>query len=352
MKVRLRFWVMLGTMIIWLTACQQGVPPTAPVEIPTLTTLPSETATATRGPIPTQRPSPSPSSTTIPSRTPGPAPSGTPVPPLSAHTWQPAPVLIQAARRDQNTRSLFTLIPFFVLYADGQLVLQRCQNGQCSLTSQQLKPQETCRLLNSIDQLGFLDYDPATFQSPQGGGQSVLIQVNAWRSKTIELDDLDRWIEDPDWFDRQHQCSQCAPRPLILPAMEHTYQLLTRYQPTETVPYTADRLAVSVSQPWLQGSPEAWMEQDLTLSDLYAASRCPDPTQSQAVILSGSQARRLSEYINNAMTRLVAPIFSQDLLTLQIETRWLLPLEAAPGCGEASNTLPVKAAPPPAITLS
>jgi hypothetical protein len=342
----------LAIISMVLSACGQQTPTAAPAATMTPAPMESSTATATRGAIPTQRPSTTPSSTSAPSVTPGPSPTSTPLPPLSAHTWQPQAVLIQAARRETNTRSLFSLNPFFVLYADGTLILQRCSGSECSLASRQLTIPETCQLLNSIDQLGFFDYNPGSFQSPQSGGTSVVIEVNAWRSLTIELDNLEQWIENPDWLNRQHECSRCMPSPTLLPALVHTYQLLNRYQPGETQAYTADRLAVSVSQPWLSGTAEAWMEQDITLNELNEASRCPDPAQSQTVILTGLRARRLAEYISSAAERLAAPIFSQDLLELQIETRWLLPLESAPGCGESSNSLPSISAPTPAFLLS
>lgn len=344
------FLTISSLILFCLGACQQVVTPTVPPTTP----APKDTltVTATRKPLPTQRPSQTPSPTTAPSLTPGPAPTSTPVPPLSAHTWQPAPVLVEAARRDLQSNSPFNLNPFFVLYADGKLILQQCKSGECRLVSQQLKPAETCRLLNTFDQLGFMDYDPTTYQSPQGGGQSFLIQVNAWRSKKIELDDLENWIQDPGWFDRQHQCTLCAPRPVILPALADTFALLTRYQAAEVLPYQAERLAVWVGQPWVEGSGEAWMMPGMSLSALYSRSRCTAAGQSQAVVLAGPQAVQLAEYINTTMTRLSAPIFYEDQLKLQIETRWLLPLEAAPGCGETGSSLPLPQAPTPAFTLS
>ena len=342
--------ILLATLCAAISACQATVTPPAPTG--TLTPEANPSATATRGPIPTQRPSQTPSLTTAPSQTPGPSPTSTPQPTLSAHTWQPAPVLIQAARRDPLAHSPFQLDPFFVLYASGELILQQCQGSQCGLFSQQLDTGGVCRLLNRIDQSGFFDYDPATYQPPQSGGTSIILQVNAWRSQAVDLDQLEQWIADPGWFARQQQCKLCPPAPQILPSLLNTYDLLTRYQPTVVKPYVTDRLAVWVSQPWLAGSAQPWMGTDLSLDSLYQASRCRDAGQSQAVILTGSQARQVSERVNAAMIPGSAPIFSEDSLLLQLETRWLLPLEAAPGCGEASNALPAVAAPTPSFTLS
>jgi hypothetical protein len=261
-------------------------------------------------------------------------------------------VLIQAARRDPLAHSPFQLDPFFVLYASGELILQQCQGNQCGLFSQQLETGEVCRLLNRIDQSGFFDYDPASYQPPESGGPSIAIQVNAWRSKAVDLDQLDQWIADPGWFARQQQCKQCPAGPQILPALLNTYDLLSRYQPVEEKPYVADRLAVWVSQPWLAGTPQPWTGTELSLTSLYQASRCSNPQQSQAVVLTGSEAGQVSELVDAATTNNNAPIFSEDPLQLQLQTRWLFPLEAAPGCGEASNTLPAANAPTPSFTLS
>jgi hypothetical protein len=168
----------------------------------------------------------------------------------------------------------------------------------------------------------------------------------------VELDSLANWLEDPGWFDKQHQCTGCAPRPVILSALADTYALLTHYQAAGALPFQSERLAVWVEQPQVEGSGEAWAMPAIRLSDLYSRSRCTVAGQSQAVVLDGALAVQLAETINRAMTRLGVPIFLEGSLKLQVETRWLLPLEGAPGCGETGSVLPEAQAPTPAFSLS
>ncbi len=154
-------------------------------------------------------------------------------------------------------------------------------------------------------------------------------------------------MANPSWLDKQMNCNQCVTRPIILPALANTFDFLTRFHPTGLKTFPSDRLAVWISPPWLDGTPSPWLLPDIPLSSLYEASRCSDPTRAKALELNGSDALKVSEYINKMINLGYAPIFTEGHLKLQVVDRWLLPDEAAAGCAESSNLFPAANLPTP-----
>ena len=337
-------------LLFLLVACQATLTP-RPTLDPTFSPTPSPRETTTRHPIPTQPPTRTPSATPLLSPTPGPSPTSTPLPPLTAHTWQPAPILVQAGYYDKDNLTPFGRDPSLVLYADGQLIVKQCQGNRCSLGTQKLSQSGVCSFLNTIDRQGFFDYDDQTFQAPQSGGRAFYLIVNAWRSKSIEFDNLDQWLLDPSWLDKQLRCIQCTSHPVILAALANTFDFLDRYHPTGLKIFQPDRLAVWISPPWLDGTPSPWLLQDLPLSQLYSSSRCSDAHSSRALELNGADAVKVSETINQAINSGNAPIFTEGNLKLQMVDKWLLPGEAAAACHETTNQLPAARLPTPDFQL-
>ena len=337
----------LGLLLIF-SACQATPTPPTPIA-PTDSPVPSQTATL--HPIPTSRPTLAPSGTPVLSPTPGPSPTSTALPPLVAHTWQPAPVLVQAGYYDKDNLSPFGKEPYLVLYATGQLIMKQCQGARCTLGTQTLDRQGICSFLNTIDRQGFFDYDPSTFQSPQGGGRAFYLEVNAWRSKSVQIDGLDQWLQDPSWLDKQLHCTNCVARPVVLAALANTFDFLNRYHPTGLKTFQADRLAVWISQPWLAGTSTPWLLQGISLSQMYTDSRCSDPANGRAIELTGSEAVSVSEYVNQIVSLGNPPVFTEGNLKLQVVDQWLLPGEVAAGCGETTDTLPAVSYPTPDFQL-
>jgi hypothetical protein len=210
-----------------------------------------------------------------------------------------------------------------------------------------LKQTGVCSILNTIDRQGFFDYDPQTFSAPQGGGRSYYLSVNAWRSNSIEIDNLDQWLSDPAWLDKQLSCTHCTTRPVILAALANTFDFLNRYHPDGLKTFQPDRLAVWISAPWLAGTPYPWLLQDIPLSQMYSQSRCTDGNSGKALEFSGTDAIKVSETINQATTLGYAPIFTDGTLTLQVVDQWLLPGENAAACQETTNQLPAANLPTP-----
>jgi len=257
-----------------------------------------------------------------------------------------------AGTRDLDARTPFGTAIDFLLLADGQLIVRSCTLDVCTYQTSQLESKQVCALLNTIDQAGFYDYDPASFTSPQPSTHKVFIQVSAWRSLSIEVDQLDQWLSDPNWLDKQLNCKNCVAHPTILPALSNTYYLLKNFRPQKLDPYQPQQMAVWLSAPWIEGTPVAWLLDAPTLSDLYNRSHCPGSDQTQAVVLQGDESTRVSEYLNQMLGEGYAPIFTEGSLKLQVVNQWLLPFESPAGCAAGSTPAAVTPAPAQVYNLS
>ncbi len=259
--------------------------------------------------------------------------------------------MLQAGTHEKDNLSPFGKNPFLILYASGQLITKQCTGSACSYGTLQLNQSGICSILYTIDRQGFFDYDPSTFHTPQEGGRSFFINVNAWRSKSVEIDELEQWLQNPAWLDNALHCIQCVSRPVILPALANTFDFLTRFHPEGVQAYQPDRLALWLSAPWLDGRPSPWLVSDLPLSQLYSASSCSDPKSSQALEVTGTDAIKVSEFINQVISSGFPPIFTEGSLKLQVVDQWLLPEESAAACGETMDQLPAASVPTPDFVL-
>jgi hypothetical protein len=325
--------LLLMAGLVIADGCTRAVPDISTTEVspvsPSITSAPPSITT----PNPTNLPV-----LQLPTNTPGP----TPLIDLTHgfREWLPEPILIQVGIIHDLKRDPFDRDPSFVLYADGTLIQKSCEASSCDFTSTQLNTKQICSLLNTIELYGFFDYDPSGYNTPIVGGEITYLEVKAWREQSIALYQLTDWLDDPNWLNRLLDCSNCREPPLIKPALGNTYWLLDGYSVPGSVPYHPPSLAVWLSAPELAGEPVDWTLGSPTLGRLAEMSRCAEPGQRQAIVLSGSEAENLAGFINQTTNQGLSPIFSEGLLTFQVTTRWLLPYEQAAGCGESTNQFP------------
>lgn len=274
----------------------------------------------------------------LPTSTPGP----TPIIDLTRGTreWFPGPILVEMGIIHDLKRDPFDRDPSFVLYADGTLIQKDCQTSICTFTTGQLNAKQVCRLLNTIELYGYFDYDPSGYKTPIAGGEITYIDVSAWREQHIALYQLTDWLEDPGWLDRLLGCKNCRVPPEISPALSNTFRLLEDFSLPGSSPYHPTSLAVWLSTPELAGEPVNWTLGSPTLGRLAEMSRCTVPGQTQAVLLSGSEAESLAGFVSQVTNQGLSPIFSEGSLVYQVTTRWLFPYERAASCGESANQFP------------
>lgn len=251
--------------------------------------------------------------------------------------WYPAEMLIQAGTIHEREENPFNMDPWLLLYSNGLFIKKDCIGTECRYTTAQLSEKDICILLNTIDQNSFFAYDPSGYVTPLVGGEITYIDISTWQQKSVALYQLEDWIEDPGWLDRLLKCSGCRKGPEIAPSLATTYSLLKTYSPSDASPYVPDRLAVWLSQPVLAGEPTTWEIRSPSLSRLYEMSSCTDPNQHRVIILSGSEAKWVSDAINAATSQGKPPVFTEGSLVFELSTRWMLPGEQAAGCGESSE---------------
>ena len=116
---------------------------------------------------------------------------------LESHIWMAENLIAKYHNYGGDGCCQYPSPPEFVLFSDGQLFI-RTQNGEFpQILTKQLTRQEICAFLNTVDQLGFFDYDATTYmidrygQSIQNfsieGSNRQNISINAWRSNSVSL---------------------------------------------------------------------------------------------------------------------------------------------------------------------
>jgi hypothetical protein len=256
----------LALFLLLLAACTPAAGPTA-AAIPSA--IPTRISTSTVAPTVAASDTLSALATPIPTFT------STPVPSLVAHDWsQNEPVVTMNSTWFDGYCGFEDAYPIdFMLFPNGELYVVR-RNDKLKADQIQttvLSRQATCNLLNSIDQAGFFDYDPATYVRdplkahwPVMGAPSTQISVEAWRTNSVDLYALG-WFTDPaqveqmkkDW---EPECGPCPDLdfPTILPALRKTSELLVQYRPADLHLYEPGRLGVWVVQNGEQAEAIEW----------------------------------------------------------------------------------------------
>lgn len=158
--------------------------------------------------------------------------TSTPQPPLIVHTWKLEDTLLKIEHFGGDGCCLEYYPPDLVLYSNGQFIRSKFENGMYEMMARQLKHNEMCALFNTLDQVGFLDYDHSIYQDPMDGLGSTHITVNIWKKQQINGQVLDKWIyEGGDWWRELCHEDICSPPPTILPALANAYKLLDNYDP-------------------------------------------------------------------------------------------------------------------------
>lgn len=123
--------------------------------------------------------------TPVPTLTPSLTP--TQVAPLQAHTFVPEDLLIEMTIGcgDGGCDRPFANNPILYLYANGLLV--KFPDWDEAPVYTYLSRKEMCRVLNTIDQTGFFDYDDGEYQSPWDGGGGLYFNISTWESNSTAL---------------------------------------------------------------------------------------------------------------------------------------------------------------------
>ena len=287
----MRLFLLLSFSLLILGACSPAV--NAPA-------IPTAESTATSTALP-------PTGTAIP-RTPPtliPTATSTPVPPLVVHEWSQSETLVTTNSTWFDGYCGFEdAYPIdFALFPNGELYVVHWNDESAAhqIQTTVLGRQATCNLLNSIDQAGFFDYDPATYVRdpsdahwPVSGAPSTQISVHAWRTNSVDLYALG-WFIDPAEVEQmkkawEPQCGACPDLdfPTILPAMRKTSELLVQFRPADLHVYEPGRLGVWVVANGERADALEWPLKSKTLAALNVSSEFAD--KNPRMILTGADA--------------------------------------------------------------
>ncbi len=248
-------------------------------------------------------------------------PTATAVPPLKPHTWIPDLVLVQIAVGGGDGGPPGDFPPDLILYYDGLLI----RSGEKSFYSYQptytyLSRKETCQVLNTIDQIGFLEYgSPAFYEFPTWGAPSRTVEVNAWRSTTVHYPNYEG-IRSGDPYEFECDDSHCIEQLRVVPALRKTYDFLASYDPGGWKYYRADKLLVWVF-PRTNDPPteiKDWPLKSLSIQELFLQSGVGE--YYGLTILEGEIAQEWQAKVQNGS-------YSQGDLTAHVYARPLLPYE-------------------------
>jgi hypothetical protein len=249
-------------------------------------------------------------------------PTSTPQPSLKEHEWTPQTVLLRLdLTREENGILNPPPPPQFILYADGKVLLTRpaiegYPHGDQQLVFKQLERKEVCQILNTLDQTGFLDYDPSSYEFIGGkpnmtGVTNAYLEVNAWKSHKREYPELPFYIFDEltgvvasglttDINDRNGF-------PVISPALRNAYYLTADYPVDGFEVYEPERFAVWIRPLKPADFPnvhwEDWSSQSYAIS--YMLSRIDYGNagyDERYLILRKQGALSLYEYLKEAFS--------------------------------------------------
>lgn len=262
---------------------------------------------------------------------------------LKPHRWSPETILIYDGYSN-DTKDLPPPIPYrLILYADGQMFMLRdtlydgsLGGWQTQIWTKKLNRKEICALLNTVEQVGYLDYSPSAYKYSENNQDGLLaeyIQVNSWRSKSGTFYGLGFVIEEEFV---QYEVDK---------VLVDTYNILHQYPTEEFEVYQPEKLAIWVEPipVWNDKELDQWPIETPSLAEIskpVASSPLEiysDPGRS--TILEGDSARLVYNAFDNSIADWGRP-FSEEGAAYVVLAVPLLPYQSPPPDGEFYAPIP------------
>ncbi len=301
---------MRSIIIIFMLSILAACVPATPLATASASLTPSLTLQPTRTRYPTH--------TLIPSLTPFPTftPSATRIyRPLVEHEWKPETVLIRFnvdSIGDGGGDIYVPPPPSFILYADGSLFISRND-----ILYRKLDREEVCEILNTIDKIGYFDYDPAGYDFiggrsiVLGAPGSVSIEINTWKSSRGDYYELGFYLQEEltgdlakDLRKQGYDMSKREGWPTVAPELRNTYYFLNEYPVENFEIYQPERLGLwisSIDPDFIAsysyyGQPKKWSIKK-TLTEMFDSINASITTYNDYALLNGTEARTVYKYL-------------------------------------------------------
>lgn len=269
---------------------------------------------------PTQRRTRTPRPTLTATLTLVPTLTSTPQPPLIAHEWFPEQVLILKDNRGWGGKFWLEFPPDFVLYADGLLFIRDRDREKIRLLYKKLDRREICQNLNTLDQIGYLDFDPTTYD-PKKSGSVILdagadrITVNAWKSNRGDFYALGAFLYD----ELEHGVYGLGDKTFIEPSLRNLYYFLEGYPTTDMEIFQPGRLVIWITKEEKESNEEyplkfgVWPFESISLADLWTKSGSLDYIHwDHFVVLYGDQAKNVYSFFGEAFYDAGAIVYEEN----------------------------------------
>lgn len=280
--------------------------PTTPEKTSGLTFTPSPTLIPSQSPVPSETPTlPLTFAPTVTSTL-----TSTPQPPLVSHEWNPEIVLISVDERGGDGGWLIgdNGLRKFVLYYDGSLFLTRSlmtdHGNRTQMLYKRLTREEICQHLNTLDQIGFLDYDPESYHFNEGrslvtGARSTYLEVYSWKTTIDRYYGLNVFLQEEIVDEYYHSPGY----PEISPALRNAYYFLYHYPEAGFEVYQPERIGI-----WIYDAEEIyrnaadfareWSLQRTSLKALFEEGGTSINDKNQRyLVLNGSRARAIYDFV-------------------------------------------------------
>lgn len=217
---------------------------------------------------------------------------------------------------------------------------------------------ELCKHINTLDQIGYLDYSPSDYHFVGDkpfviGASSTFITVNAWKSSFGDYYGLSDSLDEIAYYGQEGY-------PIISPALQTTYRFLDQYPSQGLEVYNPERIllwivpaeyyqSVDLSKP-----VPTWQLKNLSLKTLIERAKVDvNDKNIRSIILDGQEARSVYNYLGDET---VTRLFEQDESNgtkkyYAVDIRPLLPYEL-PGKYGGMSQMPAPGSPKPNFKLS
>jgi hypothetical protein len=268
-------------------------------------------------------------------------------PSLGTHTWKPKDILVSVGFTC-GVCGPNAILPELVVYSDGHVIAK----GEFDTTTYHLREgwlssSEVCKVLNTIQQTGFFEYDESVYGLE--GDAWDYVEVNAWLENSATHVGLFTFIID-DGLQARRECENCA-QPTLMPAIVDTYRFLYQFAP-ELTPLEKPEAILFVSEIEnpdsldLDSIPE-WPNELPSLLDAVDAASC---NQDEFVtIVIDQQVSDTIPYTDREFLEYV-----EDGRLFYLIERSSFPNEIIPACGQYTtlNNPNIPVASPESLTCS